>query len=68
MPWRCPACSTPIRRELTAAGHEDPQPNRVYRCGICRLELVLGDDGKRMIVAPLGTQDAPLKDGPKQGR
>ena len=62
MPWPCPACSTFIRRELTAAGHETPLPRHIYRCSICRLELVLSDDGTHMIVAPLKQQpiDRPL--------
>lgn len=61
MPWRCPACSTSIRPQLTAAGREKPEPTRVYRCAVCQLPLVLSDDGTQMIVAPLNTQDAPLK-------
>lgn len=56
MPWRCPACSTPIRRELIAAGDESPQPKQIYRCNICHLELVLSEDGREMIVAPLSIE------------
>jgi hypothetical protein len=55
MPWRCPACSTQIRRELMAAGDQEPKPGRIYRCAVCRLELVVSDDGTHMVVAPLGT-------------
>jgi hypothetical protein len=61
MPWKCPACSSPIRRELIAAGHDSPQPERIYRCAICRLDLVLSDDGTRMIVAPLPPTPKPSK-------
>lgn len=57
MPWKCPACTTFIRPELTKAGHEAPQPEYVYRCAVCHLDLVLNDDGTQMIVAPFG--DAP---------
>ena len=53
MPWRCPACSTPIRQQLTAAGDEKPRPGVIYRCGVCRLELVLNRDADQMIIAPL---------------
>ena len=53
MPWKCPACSSPIRGELIAAGHDVPEPDRIYRCAICRLDLVLSADGTRMIVAPM---------------
>jgi hypothetical protein len=51
MPWKCPACSTPIRQQLTDAGHEEPRPGRVYRCSVCRLDLTI--QGTKMIVAPL---------------
>lgn len=53
MPWKCPACSTPIRRELTEAGHDEPQPERIYRCSVCHLELVVNDEATQMILAPL---------------
>ena len=56
MPWKCPACSTLLRPQLTAAGHDAPQPGRVYTCAICRLELVLGDDRITMVVAPLDVE------------
>jgi hypothetical protein len=36
-----------------AAGDETPKPGRIYRCSICRLELVLSDDGTHMSIAPL---------------
>jgi hypothetical protein len=51
--WKCPACSTPIRQQLTAAGDATPRPGVIYRCGICRLELVLNPDADQMIIAPL---------------
>jgi hypothetical protein len=51
MTWRCPACHTPIRSERVGIGHDVPlQPGMVYRCWICRLELVLIDDGTKLIV------------------
>jgi hypothetical protein len=30
-----------------------PHQNRVYRCSVCRLELVLDQDGSQLSVAPL---------------
>jgi hypothetical protein len=37
MPWKCPACSSEIV-------HSDverlPHPSVVYRCAVCRLELL----------------------------
>jgi hypothetical protein len=53
MPWTCPACHTPIRRELIAAGEDAPHPGKVYVCAICHLELICSDDGSHMILAPL---------------
>ena len=53
MPWQCPACSTFIRPELKKAGHETPRQGYIYRCSICRLDLVLNDQGTQMVVAPL---------------
>lgn len=53
MPWKCPACSAPIRQQLTAAGDEMPRPGVIYRCAICRLELIRNPDADQMIIAPL---------------
>jgi hypothetical protein len=53
MPWKCPACSTPIRQQLTAAGDYTPRPGIIYRCSVCRLELVLNPDADQMTIAPL---------------
>jgi hypothetical protein len=47
---------------LKAAGDEQPVPGRIYRCGVCRLPLILSDDSTRMIVMPFvdkGTGDDP---------
>jgi predicted Zn finger-like uncharacterized protein len=49
MPWRCPACQTQIRH---ADGELAPQPGRVYRCHVCRLELVVDEQNQRLTVAP----------------
>jgi hypothetical protein len=56
MPWKCPACSTSIRQQLTAAGDDDPRPGRIYCCVVCRLDLTI--DGNRMIVAPIPPETA----------
>jgi hypothetical protein len=61
MPWKCPACSTPIRQQLQASGHEAPRPACIYRCSVCRLELLLSDDGLKLVVAPLPHVDADDK-------
>ena len=48
MGWKCPACETPIHYD-----GEAPHPKRVYRCNVCRLELVLNEDNGQFIVTPL---------------
>jgi rubredoxin len=48
MPWKCPACETQLRLDGPR-----PEANRVYRCSVCRLELVLDDEAGRLTVAPL---------------
>jgi len=45
MPWCCPACRTLIRPQLTAAGEDVPRPDKIYTCVVCRLPLVLAEDG-----------------------
>lgn len=48
MPWTCPAC------RMTIQHREDvPRPNVVYRCHICRLELVNDPVTGKMTIAPL---------------
>jgi hypothetical protein len=48
MGWSCPACKSEIQY------HGDrPQPSQVYRCHVCRLELVTDAHGPRLVVAPL---------------
>jgi len=50
MPWTCPACSLAIRH----SDHDTaPRPGIVYRCHICRLELVLDPNTKKLVLAPL---------------
>lgn len=46
----CPACSTVIRHH---AGEETPRPDTIYRCHVCRLELVGSANTKGFTVAPL---------------
>jgi hypothetical protein len=50
MPWKCPACQTQIAHD-----GDRPEPKRVYRCHVCRLELVLDDATQTLTVAPLPT-------------
>ena len=59
MPWKCPACQTQIRHDGPT-----PQPKRLYRCHVCRLELVLDEQTNKLAVAPR----PPDKDPRRRGR
>jgi hypothetical protein len=50
MSWKCPACQSQLRHD-----GDHPQPKRVYRCHICRLELVANETTGKLDVAPLRT-------------
>ena len=50
MPWKCPACQTQI-----AHNGDAPEPKRVYRCHVCRLELILDETTQKLTLAPLWT-------------
>jgi hypothetical protein len=53
MPGKCPACQTQIR-------HEGPLPEVecIYRCHVCRLELVRDVNTGGLIVAPRPQENA----------
>jgi hypothetical protein len=48
MPWKCPACEMTIRHDA-----DIPLPRQVYRCHICRLELVADPKTGKLTLAPL---------------
>ncbi len=50
MPWRCPACRTPIRH---GENEEGPRAGVIYRCPICRLELQRNTATGLLDVVPL---------------
>lgn len=54
MPWKCPACQTQIRHDGTG-----PEPNRLYRCHVCHLELTLDETIGKLAVAPLPPEKDP---------
>ncbi len=56
MPWKCPACQIQIRHDGVG-----PEPNRIYRCHICRLELVLDEKTGKLTVAPLPPEHDPRR-------
>lgn len=47
MPWRCPACRIPIRHSEV---EERPRPHAIYRCHVCRIELVLDPATEKLAV------------------
>ncbi len=54
MSWRCPACSTPINHN---EADDMPRPGALYRCHVCRLELMLDPGTAKLTVAPLRDDD-----------
>jgi hypothetical protein len=60
MPWMCPACRLPIRHSDVEA---KPRPNTLYRCHVCRLELVLAPDADKLTLPPLpGEAETPKRE------
>ncbi|HTK29008.1 MAG TPA: hypothetical protein VL309_05630 [Vicinamibacterales bacterium] len=61
MPWRCPACHSSIRH---SEHEEKPRRGAIYRCHICRLELMLDEKGERLTVTPVerAVEEALLPD------
>jgi hypothetical protein len=54
MTFMCPACRNTIRHSETEA---IPRTDVIYRCAICRLELVVDAARDVMIVAPFPTHE-----------
>jgi hypothetical protein len=47
MPWTCPACSLAIRH---GESEPAPRPGVVYRCHVCRLELILDTQSNKLVL------------------
>jgi len=58
MPWTCPACRTAVRH---TEAEPLPRVGAIYRCPICRIELVVDTRTSKMKVAPI----AAAADGDK---
>jgi hypothetical protein len=56
MPWKCPACQTPIAHDPAVPKLE---PQAIYRCHVCRLELVLERTTGDLALAPLEIHEPP---------
>jgi hypothetical protein len=53
-PWKCPACQSNIRsHQVTGQLRDEPATGVVYRCHICRLELVYDPISRALQVPPL---------------
>ena len=50
MSWTCPACSQVIRHDYDVG---EPRPNVIYRCHVCRLELIFDPKTKKLKLAPI---------------
>jgi len=59
MPWTCPACNIQIQHE-----QDRPLPRKVYRCHVCRLELVRDERNDQLVVAPWGLRLIAGSEGP----
>jgi hypothetical protein len=58
MPWRCPACETPIRH---SESEERPRLGVLYRCHLCRIELVF--DVRTNKLTATGSPESESNDG-----
>ena len=47
--WKCPACQHPIRH---SDANERPRLDTVYRCHVCRLELIVDSRSGKLTTAP----------------
>jgi|RhiMethySRZTD1v2_1073278.scaffolds.fasta_scaffold1019001_2 rubredoxin len=65
MAWKCPACETPIEHrradDLYTVG-------KIYRCAVCRLELIFDPQTGKMILAPLHEEDEDIGASTKRNR
>jgi len=49
MSWTCPACQNAIRHSDVETA---PRSGVIYRCHVCRLELIVDQDRETMALAP----------------
>jgi hypothetical protein len=54
MVWKCPGCQTSIRHNEV---EDRPLLEKVYRCPICRLELMFDGHTEKMTVAAMREGD-----------
>ena len=56
--WSCPACQSQIRH---SSGEDQPRLGKVYRCHVCRLELIFDRERQQLTVVPMRPDDLPEK-------
>jgi hypothetical protein len=61
VPWKCPACSTQIEHSAAAI---QPLDGVLYRCSVCRLELVFDASINKLTVVPLHREEPNQKTRP----
>jgi len=61
VPWKCPACSTHIEHSEAAI---QPVDGVLYRCSVCRLELIFDAAINMLTVAPLSREESNQKARP----
>ena len=49
MPWKCPACDSPIER---SKAERVPEAGQIYRCPACRLNLIFDEEIQKLKEAP----------------
>ena len=57
--WRCSACQTPIEHNAVATS---PRAGRLYRCPVCRLDLVWDSRTGRLMAAPQLEDERKVRD------
>ena len=61
MPWKCPACGMSIQHR-----EDMPKSGTVYRCHICRLELMVDLTTGKLDVPPVVRADTHSVPPPKR--
>ena len=59
MQWQCPACRSTI---VPDPADVRPRPQVVYRCYVCRLELLFNEETNQMELAPIPPPPDPDRD------
>jgi hypothetical protein len=57
---KCPACQTSIQCDHDLLS---PRPGLIYRCHVCRLELVIDPVTDKLVLAPMSEQISQSSSG-----